>query len=230
MRILALIAARGGSKRLPKKNTRLLGDKPLIVWSIDVVKGMPNICDILVSTDDAEISDICIKEGVSVPWVRPQALATDEATSADVAIHALDWYEANKGEVDGLLFLQPTSPFRSRHTILRAIELFESNKLIPIVAIFPTPAHPLWSLKIEGDYAVPFFSDNGLNMRSQELRPVYVVTGSVYLISPQQLRKNNSFAATKMQPLLIDSPKEAIDIDTEWDFRMAEQCLNDWAN
>ena len=102
MKILALIAARGGSKRLPGKNIRLLGGKPLIVWSIDVARDIPEICDILVSTDSPAISEICKDAGIVVPWLRPVKLATDKASSVDVALHALEWYEAEKGEIDGL--------------------------------------------------------------------------------------------------------------------------------
>lgn len=91
MRILALIAARGGSKRLPGKNIRVLGGKPLIVWSIDAARGIPEICDILVSTDDPAIAAVCSEAGAYVPWLRPEGLATDTASSVDVALHALDW-------------------------------------------------------------------------------------------------------------------------------------------
>ena len=124
MKILALIPARGGSERLPDKNTRLLGDKPLIVWSIEIIKDIPEICDILVSTDDIDISKISKESGALLPWLRPAELATDTASSVDTALHALDWYEAEKGAVDGLLLLQPTSPFRSRDTIYKGIKLF----------------------------------------------------------------------------------------------------------
>lgn len=85
MRILALISARGGSKRLPGKNIRLLGGKPLVIWSIDVVKNLTEICDILVSTDDPKIADVCKDVGATVPWLRHTYLATDSACSVDVA-------------------------------------------------------------------------------------------------------------------------------------------------
>jgi CMP-N,N'-diacetyllegionaminic acid synthase len=93
MKILVLIPARGGSKRLPGKNIRLLGDRPLIVWTIDLAKNIPKICDILVSTDDIAIAEVASKAGALVPWLRPAELATDTATSVDVCLHALDWYE-----------------------------------------------------------------------------------------------------------------------------------------
>jgi CMP-N,N'-diacetyllegionaminic acid synthase len=222
MRILALITARGGSKRLPGKNIRLLGGKPLIVWSIDVAKGIPEICDILVSTDDPDIVKICKAAGAYVPWLRPSELASDEANSVDVALHALDWYEAEKGQVDGLLLLQPTSPFRTQDIVKRGIALFGQHDYQSVLGVSPTHAHPMWMLKMEGDYLVPFMQNHGLDTRSQDLPPAYVVNGSFYLITPTELRTCRSFVSSKTIPLVIKSPQEAIDIDTEWDLKMAE--------
>lgn len=222
MRILALIPARGGSKRLPGKNIRMLGGKPLIVWSIDVAKDIPEICDILVSTDDQSIAEVCKAAGAFVPWLRPAELATDTASSVDVALHALDWYEAEKGAVDGLLLLQPTSPFRTQATIQRGIELFGRYGHQPVLAVSPTHAHPMWTLKMDGDYLVPFMQEHGLETRSQDLPAAYVVNGSFYLINPQELGVCRSFVGTKTIPLLIKSPQESLDIDTDWDFKMAE--------
>lgn len=229
MRILALITARGGSKRLPGKNIRLLGGKPLIVWSVDIAKDIPEICDILVSTDDLAIATVCAEAGALVPWLRPAELATDTANSVDVALHALDWYEKEKGAVEGLLLLQPTSPFRTKETVRKAIHLFGGNCNHPVLSVSPTNAHPMWALKMEGAYLVPFIQEHGLGTRSQDLPPAYVVNGSLYLISPAELRARRSFVGVKTIPLLTSSPKEALDIDTEWDFDMAEAVSRDLA-
>jgi CMP-N,N'-diacetyllegionaminic acid synthase len=226
MRILALITARGGSKRLPGKNIKLLGGKPLILWSIDVAKNNLDICDILVSTDNSTIAEISREAGAYVPWLRPGELATDNASSVDVALHALDWYEASKGSVDGILLLQPTSPFRTRETVRRGIELFRINNHQTVLGVSEVHDHPMCTLKMEGDYIVPFMHDHGFGMRSQDLPSAYVVNGSFYLVSPVELRRNNSFVGSKITPLLIESEKEALDIDTEWDWFLAENSLN----
>ena len=225
MKILALITARSGSTRLPGKNIRLLGGKPLIAWSIDVARDIPEICDILVSTDDPAIASICEAEGAYVPWLRPPELATDTASSVDVALHALDWYEAERGAVDGLLLLQPTSPFRARTTVERGITLFIKRNIQPVLGVSPTHAHPMWTLKIQDDYLVPYMEGLGLETRSQDLPPAYVVNGSFYLIAPTELRLCRSFVGRKAIPLLIETQQEALDIDTEWDFRVAESIL-----
>ena len=128
MKILALITARGGSKRILRKNIRPLGGKPLIVWSINIAKDIAEIVDILVSTDDPKISEVAKNAGAMVPWLRPPELATDTASPVDVCLHALEWYEKENGKIDGLMLLQPTSPFRSRDTILRGNELVREQK------------------------------------------------------------------------------------------------------
>jgi len=222
MRVLALITARAGSKRLPGKNIRLLGNKPLISWSIDIVRNIPEICDILVSTDDKNIASICKDAGAYVPWLRPDELATDTASSVDVALHALNWYEAKKGLVDGLLLLQPTSPFRTKENIQRGIELFINHNFQSIIGVSPTSDHPMWTLKIQDDFLVPFMQEHGIGIRSQDLPPSYVMNGYFYLIAPKELRAQHSFIGPKTLPLLIESPQEALDIDTEWDYKIAE--------
>lgn len=225
MKILALVTARGGSKRLPGKNIRILGGKPLIVWSIDVAKDIPEICDILVSTDDAAIASVCTEAGALVPWLRPAGLATDTASSVDVALHALDWYETTKGAIDGILLLQPTSPFRTQKSVLKGIEMFKENGRKPVLGVSPTQAHPMWTLKMEGEYLVPFMQTHGMGTRSQDLPPTFAVNGSFYLISPAELRECQSFVGINTIPLLIESTQEALDIDTDWDWSVANAAL-----
>jgi CMP-N,N'-diacetyllegionaminic acid synthase len=225
MRILALVTARAGSKRLPGKNIRPLGGKPLIVWSIDIAKNIPEICDILVSTDCPNIAEVSQKAGAYVPWLRPAELSADTASSVDVALHALDWYEAEKGAVDGLLLLQPTSPFRTKKTVLRGIELFSLNWQQPVLGVSPTHAHPMWTLKMEGEYLVPFMQTHGMGTRSQDLPPAFVVNGSFYLISPADLRACHSLLGINAIPLLVESTQEALDIDSDWDWTVATVAL-----
>lgn len=222
MRILALITARGGSKRLPGKNTRLLGGRPLIVKSIEVAKGISEICDILVSTDDPVIAKIAVDAGAIVPWLRPPELATDAASSVDVALHALNAYEAEHGKVDGLMLLQPTSPFRGRDTVLHALECFRRDRKRPVVGFSPAQAHPLRCFRIEEDHLQPFVAGMEMPTRHQDLPPAYVVNGAIYLITPENLRAHRSFYSNDMVPLVIEDPREGLDIDTEWDWMVAE--------
>jgi len=228
VRILALITARGGSKRLPGKNIKLLGGKPLIVWSIDIAKNIPEICDILVSTDDGAIVEVARDAGALVPWLRPAGLSNDTASSVDVALHALNWYERENGKVDGLLLLQPTSPFRTRESVLRGITIFRENQSQPVFGVSPAESHPMWCFKVNAKEMQPFIDGGGLHLRSQDLPPAYVVNGAFYLVVPDQLRAINSFygEGMVMVPLIMDQPKESIDIDTEWDWKMAAAALS----
>ena len=225
MRILALIPARGGSKRLPGKNIKLLGGKPLINWTIDVAQGIPEICEILVSTDDPEIALVAKAAGANVPWLRPEVLATDQATSVDVALHAINWYEEESGSVDGLLLLQPTSPFRTQATIKQGIELFRSNGYRPVIGVSPVQDHPMWTFKLKDGYLVPFVEHHGFGIRSQDLEPALVANGGFYLVSPVELRENKSFVSLESIPLVSDSIIEAFDIDTDLEFELAEYFL-----
>ena len=225
MRILALIPARGGSKRLPGKNMKLLGGKPLINWTIDAAQGIPDICEILVSTDAPEIASVAKEAGANVPWLRPKVLATDQATSVDVALHALDWYESESGVVDGLLLLQPTSPFRTQATIKQGIELFRSNGYRPVIGVSPVQDHPMWTFKMKDGYLVPFVEHHGFGIRSQDLEPALVANGGFYLISPKELRESKSFISLESIPLIEKSSQESLDIDSKEDFNFAEAVL-----
>lgn len=113
-RILALILARGGSKRLPGKNIRPLAGKPLIAWSIEAARACAAIADVVVSTDDEAIASVARTHGARVPFLRPTALAGDTSTSANAALHALQWLADNEGaRFDAVILLEPTSPLRA---------------------------------------------------------------------------------------------------------------------
>lgn len=228
MKILSVVPARGGSKRLPGKNIRMLGGKPLIVWSIDASKDIPDICDVLVSTDDTAIASISREAGGLVPWLRPAQLATDQASTVDVAIHALDWYESENGGIDGVLLLQPTSPFRTKGGLCKGIELFRSNHRHSVIGVSPAPFHPMWTLKTVNGYLVPFLPEHGLDKRSQDLPPAYIINGSFYLSSPENLRMHKTFTAMESIPLVTERLEESLDIDTPWDFRIAECIAREW--
>lgn len=231
MKILALIPARGGSKRLPGKNIRLLGGKPLIAWSIDVVKCIPEICDILVSTDDAAIAAVSKEAGALVPWLRPAELSTDTASSIDVALHALDWYEAEKGTVDGLLLLQPTSPFRTTDTVKRAVAMFEKEHgRHPVVSVSPASCHPAWCFRRTDDGIEPFLGWDAIGGRSQDLEPAWTLNGAVYLIAPVVLRTAPTFVTQAAQILTMNNLKEGMDIDTSSDFELCEEMLSNSLN
>lgn len=219
MKILAVIPARGGSKRLPGKNTKLLGGRPLIVWSINIAKSIANVCDILVSTDDHSIASISSTAGALVPWLRPSDLATDTATSVDVVLHALDWYESEHGVVDGVMLLQPTSPYRSRETILEGLKKFDQQRR-SVVAVSEVKVDPARCFFIqEHDLKMCVPTPNNTQVAA------YAVNGALYVISPDELRKSRSFFSTTSVPLIVNSHRESLDIDDDFDWWLAERML-----
>ena len=222
MKILAIIPARGGSKRIPMKNIRMLGKKPLINWTIDLAKQVPELCDILVSTDDQAISEVSVEAGALVPWLRPVELATDYSSSVDVVLHALTWYESTMSPVQAVLLLQPTSPFRSLESIREGIRLFHEKGELPVVGVSKVHQHPEWMLSETNGYISPWMNAHELGVRSQDLLNLYIPNGSFYLIRVEDLRKNNSFYQSLNIPLVSESMLEGIDLDTEEDFRFAE--------
>jgi len=226
MRVLTVILARGGSKRLPGKNLKLLGGKPLIGWSIGTSKLIPEVCDTLVSTDDPAIRSIANHLDAYVPWLRPAELSLDDSSSADSVLHALDWYEHEHGQVDGVLLLQPTSPFRNIKKMKEGIKLFSKTNCNAVLGVSPTHAHPKWMFTVKNNTLEPFFRAHGLNTRSQDLEPAYVVNGSFYLVAPRELRRDRSFFINGTLPLIIDSRMESLDIDTEQDWQLAEYFLS----
>ena len=158
MNYLVVIPARGGSKRVTNKNLRLLGNKPLVNWTIDLAKKVFDKNRIIVSTDDERIANIAKNEGVKVPWLRPEELSTDTARTVDVVIHAINWYEEEYGSIDGVVLLQPTSPFRSEKTLKNALRLFELNDKKSIVTVSPSKSHPEWQYEIHDDRLMPLIS------------------------------------------------------------------------
>lgn len=228
MKILALIPARGGSKRLPGKNIKLLGGIPLIAWTIRAAQDSGCCIDILVSTDDSAIAEVARQHGASIPWLRPAELASDTASSVDMAIHALDAYEMENGTIDGLLLLQPTSPFRSADTIREAVAMFtEGRARHPVVSVSPASTHPAWCFRATDKSMEPFLGWETIGQRSQDLEPAWMLNGAIYLISPIRLRAERTFFTRDVRPLLMDKPGETIDVDTPNDFKFCEAYLSD---
>lgn len=215
MKVLAIIPARKGSKRLPGKNKKLLGGVPMISWAINSVKEISEIVDILVSTDDPEIVKIASQHKVLAPWLRPQYLCSDEVSSIDVTLHALDWYQTSVQKVDGVMLIQPTSPFRTKQSILAALSEFKSCE--SIVSVSTCSGNPEWVFQLESQVLVKPVG---------EPKTLYELNGLIYLCTPNFLTENRSFIAKNTRGLVIGSKKESLDIDTQADFNLAEFYLD----
>ena len=226
MKILGIIPARGGSKRLVNKNIKELGGKHLIEWTIESAIKSKTFCDILISTDSKEVSSIVKKYDVLIPWLRPSSLATDESKIIDVLRHAVNWYQDEIKKVDGIFLLQPTSPFRKMRTIIEASRLYDENNKKMVVSFTKTESKPFWSFIKNKENKMEALFPKKLNLRSQDLPNTYEVNGLAYLISPEDLMKQKTFFSKSIVPLVTLDKKEAVDIDYLEDFKEAESLLS----
>ena len=184
------------------------------------------MCDILVSTDDPEIDAVARAAGALVPWLRPPERATDTSIAVDAALHALNWYEAAHGTLDGLLMLQPTTPFTRKNTIRHGISSFASHNCRSVLGVSPAASHPMWCFRKDVTYLSPFLVEHRLQMRSQDLPATYVVNGCFFLSAPAVIRTCYALYENQALLLVIDSPKETRDIDTQWDWQIAQWALS----
>lgn len=221
MKILALIPARGGSKRLKNKNILDIGGKPLIHWTIEQALDVKNIFDVIVSTDSNKIAEVSRLAGASVPWLRPKKFASDSTSSVEVAIHALDWFESRICKIDGLLLLQPTSPFRTKESINKAIDMFKLYKRRPIVSVSPGFANLDKVYFYKNSKMLPVGNLMDIPSNARRSNNFYTVNGAIYLVSPSQLRSEKTFISSNSIPLKVNSPIESLDIDSELDFKLA---------
>jgi len=215
---LAIIPARGGSKRLPKKNILPLAGKPLITWTIEAAKKSKYIDKIVVSSDDDEILKIAQNHSVKT-LKRTKKLASDTATSIDVVKNIITHYP----QYDFIILLQPTSPFRTNQHIDEAIETLINKQADAIISVCETEHSPLWCNTLKKNGSMSHFLNNKLlNKRSQDLEKFYRLNGAIYIINTKKLLQKNSFFLEKNIYAYIMPQETSIDIDTNLDFQFAE--------
>ena len=219
---LAIIPARGGSKRLPRKNVLDLNGKPLIAYSIEAGLDSSYIDKVVVTSDNDEILTISKKYG-AITINRPNELASDTATTFDAIKHAVDNYE----KYDYIVLLQPTSPLRDRDHIDKAIELLESKNADAIVSVCKMDHSPLWSNTLDESLSMAgFLKDEALNKRSQDLEKYYRLNGAIYICKTEKLLEEKSFFLKENIFSYVMDRKSSVDIDEEIDFKIAEVILN----
>jgi len=224
MRILGLIPARGGSKRLPGKNTRLLGGKPLIQWTIEGARKSGAFAEILVSTDSPEIADIARSAGASVPWLRPAELASDSAKSIDAIRHAIGALEDSGKSFDAIMLLQATSPFRSTESIVGAVSEFKrTGGFRTVVSVSPCRENPAWMNWLTPDgYLESILPNPEIGRPSQELRKAYIFNGVIYVASTSHIKAGGDFVNGETLAYVVEDPLESLDIDDSLDWAAAE--------
>lgn len=217
------IFARGGSKGVPRKNVRLLGDKPLIAHSIDALWFSSCVDRIIVSTEDEEIASVARLYGAETPFMRPVELAQDASPELDAWRHALE--EAKKeGMLPDVLVSAPaTSPFRQPRDIVEGMELFNAGGADLVIAVTETNHNPYFNMVTLGDKnkAQLVLSPEKGVFRRQDAPAVYNITTLVYITTPEYVFDCKSLMEGRVRALVVPESR-ALDIDTMMDFEFAE--------
>ncbi|HOT27942.1 MAG TPA: acylneuraminate cytidylyltransferase family protein [Candidatus Ozemobacteraceae bacterium] len=228
-RRLAVIPARGGSKRLPRKNIRPLGGKPLIAWAIEAALASECFERVLVSTDDREIADAAVNAGAWVPFLRPAVLATDTASSVDVLVHALEWVrqapppEGFAPEIVALI--QPTSPFLRPGQICEACRLLDTGGFTTLGSMCAVRERPEWMFELDPACRARPLDPERLSLPSSRLPDLFRENGAIYLVRSAWLESARSLYDLPRHGALVMPPEDSVDIDTAEDWELAETRL-----
>ncbi len=223
MKTLYLIPARKGSKGVPGKNTRVLGDKPLVRYSIDTALALSDPEHICITTDSDEVISEAEKCGITVPFVRPEALSNDTAGSREVILHALEYYKSKGLNYETVVLLQPTSPFRKSTDIQQMLALYSSN-LDMVVSVKESHANPYFSLFEENRDGFLQVSKKGNFTRRQDCPKIYAYNGSTYVINVKSVQEKTLSAFEKIRKYVM-SELYSVDIDHPFDWQVAEMIL-----
>lgn len=223
-KVLAIIPARGGSKGVPGKNTRILKDKPLIAWTIEKLKKSSYINKIVVSTEDSKIKKASLRYGAEV-IDRPTELARDDSKAIDAIIYTLNKLKETDYIPDYVILCQCTTPIYSYTEIDKAFLKFKKaeNNADFLVSVSKESHPPYWLKKLNPDDTLSDFLeyDKDLLQRRQDFENLYRLNGAFYMGKTQNIIDKNGFTKGKILGYVMDS-KYLVDIDTEEDFKYAE--------
>ena len=221
-KVLALIPARGGSRRLPGKNLLKLCGEPITVWSIKAAQQSKYVDRIVVSTDSDEIAEVARAAGADVPFMRPNYLASDTASSLDVVNHALNELNQKGQCYEFIVLLQPTSPLRTSKHIDESFELLQSKDADAIVGVTELD-HPIeLTNRLPDDFSMKGFFTTDSHLRSQDFPKRYRVNGAIYLVRVESLIKENTiFLSDRIYAYKMDR-EVSVDIDTTYDLKLAD--------
>ena len=224
-KILVVIPARGGSKRIPKKNIKKIGNKPMIEWPIKELLNIFKKDQILISTDDLKIKNICEKLGLKVPFLRPKKLSDDKTGTIDVVNHALKWFEDNFFSVDYVLIVYPTAIFLKNKDIKLAINKINKYKNCQCVFSASTFSYPIQrSFYIDSKNNVKMFHPKYYKSQSQDLTEAFHDAGQFYLCRSSILRDKKHLLNSRSKVIIIPRHR-SIDIDTIEDFEYAKKMI-----
>lgn len=220
MKTLALIPARGGSKGIPGKNIKSIAGKPLIAWTIEAALCSRLAASVVVSTDDEAIAEVSRAAGAQVPFLRPRSLATDTSPGIDTVFHAFEQLP----EFDAVMLLQPTSPLRSAGDIDECLNMAQSGDLDSVVSVAACETHPAWTYSLDGAGRLQPLLPGSTATRRQDLPDAFALNGALYFARRPWLLARRALVAedTRAYPMPVE---RSLDIDTPWDWRIAEFLL-----
>lgn len=217
---LAIIVARGGSKRIPRKNIKFFFGQPIIKYSIDVALNSDIFDEVMVSTEDEEIAKIAKNFGAQVPFFRSNQTASDSATTAEVISEVLSEYKKLGKEFDYFCCLYPTAPFITVKKLNEAFSILKSNNFDSVFPVVKFGCPIQRALKVEDGLITMIWPEN-INKRTQDLPPTYHDCGQFYFLETKSFLKQKKLFTKKSAPLFIDE-MEVQDIDNENDWKIAE--------
>jgi len=221
-----VIPARGGSKRVNRKNIREVGEKPLIAHTIEHATKSEQITESVISTEDEEIKAIAREYGGSVPFDRPEYLATDTAETASVVSHAIDWYEKHGESFDVICLLQVTTPLRRPEDIDKSLTLLEQRDCNSVISTTEYSDPPHWAVTTdEGGYLTKYFDrdQDEWATRSQDLPTLRHANGAVFATTMSSWRETSEFFTDQTVEYQMP-PRRSIDIDEPWELDLV-RCL-----
>jgi CMP-N,N'-diacetyllegionaminic acid synthase len=227
--VLAVIPARGGSKGLPGKNIRQLGDLPLIGYAVKCALNCPEVSKVICTTDSETIANVAKHMGADVPFMRPDNLATDTSAMWPVIQHALEAAtEHYQTEFQSVLLLDPTSPGRTPTDVAEAIKNLEADPTADgVIGVSEPEFNPIWHCVVEQDgYMHDLVPEGRTFTRRQDLPSVYRINASIYLWRANFVRNSTNWREGKSLMHIIPESR-AVHVDTPEDFKHAEQALAD---
>ena len=227
MKILGIVTARGGSKSIPRKNLALLAGKPLLAYTAEAALAARGLSRVVLSTDDPEIADAGRSMGLDVPFLRPAELARDDTPTVPVLQDVVRRLEANGESIDAIFTLQPTNPLRLSSDIDGAAELLERTGADSVIGFAPVgERHParMKAIDIQGRVTEPVSAEALEGQRRQDLTPLFLRDGSVYLTRRETLMQQNSLKGNDCRAWLIPLER-ACNIDEPLDLYLCEQLL-----
>lgn len=220
MKTIAIITARGGSKRIPRKNVKEFCGKPILAYSIEAAIESGIFDTVMVSTDDQEIADIAKEYGAEVPFLRSEETSNDFATTNDVLKEVIQKYEESGTAFDVFCCIYPTAPFITPETLKNAYMEMSNDSADSVVPVVKFSFPPQRAFIIRNNY-VEYLMPENAKKRSQDLEPHYHDCGQFYFCKVKSFKEQGTIITDKTKPIIVDE-RMVQDIDTMSDWEIAE--------